>query len=97
MKLLKIFYDVTLNISGSLYVTINVYFQQFYTIKDALNCMYKSNNVITNTMSNNMRSKFNKYWDSTNKFNLMIYIVFVLDQRYKIRTMRFWLTEYKGE
>lgn len=90
MKLLKIFYDVTLNIFGSLYVTINIYFQQFYIIKDVLNRIYKSNNVITNTMSDNMKSKYDKYWSSTNRFDLMIYVTFVLDL-YEIRVMTFWL------
>lgn len=55
IELLKTFYDITLNIFGSLYVTTNVYFQKLYIIEVALNDMCKSNDIITRTVGNNMK------------------------------------------
>ena len=75
VELLKVFYDVTLNISGSLYVTANVYFEQLCTTEDVLNDMCLSSNIITCTMGINMRSKYEKYWGSTDRFDLMIYML----------------------
>ncbi|KAG7951665.1 hypothetical protein I3843_12G018900 [Carya illinoinensis] len=86
VELLKVFYDVTLSISGSLYVTAN----------DTLNDMCLSDDIITSTMGINMRNKYEKYWGSTNKFNLMIYVAFVLDPRYKMMAMNFWLQKCRG-
>ena len=39
IKFLKVFYDATLKISGSLYVTSNMLFQQICTIEHTLNKM----------------------------------------------------------
>lgn len=60
MELLKTLYYATLNITSSLYVTANVYFQELYLIEDALNDMRKINDIISKTMDNNMKSMYDK-------------------------------------
>lgn len=59
--------------------------------------MCNGNDVITNTMNDNIKSWYDKYYSSIDRFNLMIYVTFVLDSRYKIRAMSFWLRECKGD
>lgn len=76
-----------------MYVTANVYFQELCTIEDTLNDMCNSHDIITSTMGINMKSKYEKYWSSTDRFNLMIYVAFVLDPRYKMIAMKFWLNQ----
>lgn len=59
--------------------------------------MCKGNNVITNTIDVNIKSRYDKYCSSIDRFNLMIYVTFVLDSQYKITAMSFWLRECKGD
>lgn len=57
--------------------------------------MWKSNDFITKTIGDNVKSKYEKYWSSIIRFNL-ICVAFVFDPLYKIRVMRFWQKECKG-
>jgi hypothetical protein len=87
VKYLKTFYDVTLIISGSNYVTASLFFMQLCIIQDALNDGCLSFDHIMNTVAVSMRSKYEKYWGSMDKMNLMLYIAFVLDPRYKMKIL----------
>lgn len=97
LKLLESFYDVTLNISGCLNVTANTYFPKFCILEYTLNDMCKSNDPIMSVMAINLKNKYDKYWENIDRINLMICVAFVLDQRYKIMAMTFWLKRCKGD
>jgi len=47
-------------------------------------------------MGLNMKIKYEKYWGSLDKMNLMSYVAFVVDPRYKMKALIFWLKDCKG-
>jgi hypothetical protein len=91
VKFLKTFYDATLKISGSTHVTSNRYFMDLYIIQDTLNNRCLSSDPIMSTMGINIRHKYEKYWGNMDKINLMLYVAFVFDPRYKMKGLMFWL------
>jgi hypothetical protein len=60
MKYLKTFYDATLIISGSNYVTVSLFFIQLCIIQDALNDGCLNSNHIMSVVAISMRSKYEK-------------------------------------
>jgi hypothetical protein len=96
VKYLKTFYDATLIISGSNYVTASLFFMQLCIIQDALNDGCLSSDHIMSTVAVSIRSKYEKYWGSMDKMNLMLYIAFVLDPRYKMKILVWWLKRCNG-
>ncbi|KAG2679651.1 hypothetical protein I3760_11G059800 [Carya illinoinensis] len=97
IKFLKVFYYATLKISGSSYVTSNMLFQQISTIEHNLNKMGQSEDDLLRKMTSNMKLKFDKYWGNMNKMNMIVYVAFVLDPRYKITALSYWLKKCKGD
>ncbi|XP_042944041.1 zinc finger BED domain-containing protein RICESLEEPER 2-like isoform X2 [Carya illinoinensis] len=96
VKFLKIFYDATVRLSGSLYVTSNAYFQEICGIQSHLSKMSQSNDPVLKVMATSMKSKYNKYWGSIEKTNLMIFIAVVLDPRCKFSLLHFWFKKIYG-
>ncbi|KAM4132835.1 hypothetical protein ACJW30_01G282100 [Castanea mollissima] len=45
-------------------------------------------------MAKDMHEKFDKYWGNIEKLNLMMFVVIVLDPRYKLRFVNFWFTKW---
>ncbi|KAJ0094825.1 hypothetical protein Patl1_16051 [Pistacia atlantica] len=78
-KFLRKFYEATTRMSGSNYVTSNNYFHEIADIVTTLNDWEKDSNVCLNAMSIKMREKFNKYFGSLDKMNVMVLIAAVLD------------------
>ncbi|KAG2701851.1 hypothetical protein I3760_06G063300 [Carya illinoinensis] len=97
INFLKVFYDATLKISGSSYVTSNMLFQQISTIEHNLNKMGQSGDDLLRKMASNMKLNFDKYWGNMNKMNMIVYVAFVLDPRYKITALSYWLKKCKGD
>ena len=87
-KFLKIFYDCTLELFGSNYVTSNNTFPQLALIQTELRKWSNSNNLLLNGMVRDMKLKFDKYYGNVQKFNTFLYIVNVLDQRYKLAYLK---------
>jgi hypothetical protein len=96
VKYLKTFYDATLIISSSNYVTASLFFMQLCIIQDALNDGCLNSDPILSAMAISMRSKYEKYWGSMDKINLMLYIAFVVDPRYKMKILVWWLKRCNG-
>jgi hypothetical protein len=61
LKFLKVFYDATLRLSGSLYVTSNMYFQEICGIQMHLDEYNENDDHVLSAMSEKMKTKFNKY------------------------------------
>ena len=98
MKFLKLFYEVTLRISGSLYTTSNLLFQELSTVYDHLQGYCEDDDYILSTMAMRMKSKYDKYWGHLDNINLMLFVTIVLDPRYKLDALEFWLNDdYKAE
>ncbi|KAI4345045.1 hypothetical protein L6164_012213 [Bauhinia variegata] len=90
IQFLKLFYEVTLALSGSLHVTANCAFDEIQTINELL-VKWSENEAdsILGTMACNMRNKFDKYWGKIENINPLIYIGIVLDPWYKLEYVNF--------
>jgi hypothetical protein len=93
---LKTFYDATLTISGSNYVTSNLCFMELCVIEKTLNEACFNSDPIMKSMGLNMKIKYEKYWGSLDRMNWMSYVAFVVDPRYKMKALIFWLKDCKG-
>ncbi|KAL0546139.1 hypothetical protein IC582_016045 [Cucumis melo] len=91
IRFLKVFYDVTLKISGSLYTTSNLVFHQITVVQNCIRLNAGSANALLVGMANNMNAKFEKYWGNNEKNNLLLYVAIVLDPRKKLRFVSFCL------
>jgi hypothetical protein len=81
LKFLKLFYDVTIRLSGSLYVTSNMYFQEICGIQSHLQTFSESGDSVLSAMAEKMKMKYNKYWGDLDMVNLMLFVAVVLDPR----------------
>ena len=94
VKFLKLFYEVTLRFSSSLYVTSNVFFHELCVMKTELINLCESEDPLLSMMARDMHEKFDKYWGDNEKLNLMMFAAIVLDSRYKLRFVNFWFTKW---
>ena len=62
VKFLKLFYEVTLQFYGSLYVTSNVFFHELCVMKTELTNLCESEDPLLSMMARDMHEKFDKYW-----------------------------------
>ena len=90
---LKHFYDATELLSGSNYVTSNLFFEVFCEIQLLLLEWAKSSDDVVIAMSLAMKSKFDKYWKICN--NILAVACF-LDPRYKMRAIGVYFKEIYG-
>jgi hypothetical protein len=93
LKFLKLFYDVTMLLSGSLYVTSNMYFQEICGIQAHLQAFSESGDYVLSAMAEKMKMKYNKYWGDLDRVNLMLFIAVVLDPRTKLDSLDYWFKE----
>ncbi|XP_019184686.1 PREDICTED: zinc finger BED domain-containing protein RICESLEEPER 2-like [Ipomoea nil] len=95
VKLLKCFYEMTIRISGSLYVTSNTFFSEISDLYCILNGMVETDGAVKR-MGTNMKAKFEKYWGDINKMNCMIFFENILDPRDKLEYMPTQLNHMYG-
>jgi hypothetical protein len=99
LKFLKLFYDNTMRLSGSLYCTSNMYFQESCGIQMHLQEYIDSGDFVLSAMAERIMLKYNKYWrdlDNNDKVNLMIFIAVVLDPRTKLESLEYWFKDVLG-
>uniref|UniRef100_A0A803LJG0 BED-type domain-containing protein n=1 Tax=Chenopodium quinoa TaxID=63459 RepID=A0A803LJG0_CHEQI len=84
LPLLKIFYDATLRVSGSLYITSNVNLQELVGISVLIKKKMLSNDAGVSLMASGMKKKHDKYWENVDNVNLLLYIAVILDPRRKM-------------
>ncbi|XP_031099897.1 zinc finger BED domain-containing protein RICESLEEPER 2-like [Ipomoea triloba] len=96
VELLKCFYDMTIRISGSLYVTTNTFFSEISDLYCILNGMVEAGGAVS-LMGRNMKAKFEKYWGDIDKMNLMIFFANILDHRDKLEYMPTQINHMYGE
>ncbi|CAN1826767.1 Putative AC transposase [Linum perenne] len=89
LPFLKSFYDATLKVSGSLYVTCNEFFHLGIGAK--LNDLVNSTDESTKFMAQRMKLKNDKYWGNIDNLNHLLFIAVVLDPRYKLLYIKFGL------
>ncbi|XP_019169717.1 PREDICTED: zinc finger BED domain-containing protein RICESLEEPER 2-like [Ipomoea nil] len=96
VQLLKCFYDMTIRISGSLYVTSNTFFTEISDLYCLLKGMVEVGGPV-GVMGKNMKAKFEKYWGDVEKMNLMIFFANILDPRDKLEYMSTQFNHMYGE
>ncbi|CAL5429095.1 unnamed protein product [Camellia sinensis] len=90
---LEKFYDATVHLSGSLYITSTMYFTEVCAIEGFLCECAKSLDPSLSVMAMKMKSKFDKYWGKFEKVNMLLLISVVLDPRCKLRYVSFCYSE----
>ncbi|KZV38952.1 hypothetical protein F511_41435 [Dorcoceras hygrometricum] len=90
VKFLGVFYEVTLRISGSLFVTSNQYFHELCLIKNVIT----EKDPLLSRMAKGMERKFNKYWGDFEKINSLLFVAIVLDPRYKLKFTKYCLSHF---
>uniref|UniRef100_A0A803N1H5 BED-type domain-containing protein n=1 Tax=Chenopodium quinoa TaxID=63459 RepID=A0A803N1H5_CHEQI len=73
---LKLFYESTKKMSGSLYVTTNLYFHEVLEVLSCLIEWENSTNMDIRIMGRQMREKFDKYYGDLGKTNIMMLKLF---------------------
>ncbi|XP_019179046.1 PREDICTED: zinc finger BED domain-containing protein RICESLEEPER 2-like [Ipomoea nil] len=99
VQILKSFYEMTVRISGSLYVTSNTFFSVISDLSCLLSNMVEADGrgVTVKLMGTNMRAKFDKYWGEPEKMNFLIFYANILDPKDKIEYMPIQFTQLYGE
>ena len=94
---LKKFFEMTLRISGSQYVTANSFLTEISDLFVVLHEWQNCGDVSKRSMAFSMKAKFDKYWGDPQKMNLLIFIANVLDPRDKLEYMEYQLTQMYGD
>ncbi|XP_019164624.1 PREDICTED: zinc finger BED domain-containing protein RICESLEEPER 2-like [Ipomoea nil] len=97
VMILKSFYEMTVRISGSLYVTSNTFFSEISDLSCLLKNMEEATEDSVKLMGKNMRAKFDKYWGEPEKMNFLIFYANILDPRDKIEYMPIQFNQLYGE
>ncbi|XP_071917201.1 zinc finger BED domain-containing protein RICESLEEPER 2-like [Coffea arabica] len=80
---LENFYDLTVKVSGSKYVTSNNLNNELSHINGILKEMAESANPDLSGMAKTMKDKYDKFWGRVEKMNMLIFIAYMLDPRTK--------------
>ncbi|GKE82790.1 zinc finger BED domain-containing protein RICESLEEPER 2-like protein [Tanacetum coccineum] len=84
-KFLEHFYELTLKVSRTLYVTSNSFLDDITSINAALNnCIYDVRDKNLSVMAKMMKCKFDKYYGGLEKCNIATAVASVLDLRNKL-------------
>ena len=94
---LEKFFDMTLRIFGSQYVTSNAFFSEISDLFSTLTEWQGSADASKRSMAFSMKAKFDKYWGDPQKMNLLIFIANVLDPQYKLEYLQFSLNLIYGD
>ncbi|KAL0446508.1 UNVERIFIED_CONTAM: putative AC transposase [Sesamum latifolium] len=93
---LRHFYNLTLRISGALYVTSNLVFREIYEVELLLRHWLSSSDVELNEMARKMKEKYDKYWGSIERINIILYYAVILDPRHKLEFLEFIFDKLYG-
>lgn len=94
---LEHFYELTLRVSGSLYVTSNKFFEEIASVDFLLKNANSSDDLELSMMADQMREKYDKYWGDIEKINMLIFIAPLLDPRQKFKYVEWWLHQLYGK
>ncbi|XP_042444013.1 zinc finger BED domain-containing protein RICESLEEPER 2-like [Zingiber officinale] len=96
-KFLEPFYNLTLRVSSSLYVTSNVHFHEIVELACVLKLLADNDDISLAMMAKRMKAKFDKYCSAPEKMNKMIFIACVLDPHFKFDYVAFVLLRMYGQ
>ena len=91
---LRLFYEVTLHFSGSLFITSITYFCELVGIQNELHRLCGiDGDPLLKEMAQSMKEKYEKYWGDIENMNLTMFIAVVLDPRYKMKYLKYWFSK----
>ncbi|XP_031256268.1 zinc finger BED domain-containing protein RICESLEEPER 1-like [Pistacia vera] len=94
LPFLKIFYDATIIVFGSFYVTGNEYMRQIYSTGMKISEWSHSHDLSLSSMAVRMKGKFDKYCSNVDNINIMLFIAVVLDPRDKLECVDWVIDEF---
>ncbi|KAL4579496.1 hypothetical protein LXL04_015645 [Taraxacum kok-saghyz] len=94
---LKIFSDVTTKISGSKYVTLNIFFFELVKMQATIMRMTLTQGEQKKKMAISMKTKYDKYWDNVDNMNYLLYVAVVLDPRNKLAYVSYCIELIHGQ
>ncbi|CAN0879859.1 Putative AC transposase [Linum grandiflorum] len=101
LPFLGAFYDLTLVVSGTKYVTIHLFMIEILKIFTHIRTMQECGDESISCMADKMLEKMVKYWDDSDennpKLNRLCYIASVFDPRQKMFLPKFIFTKLYGE
>ncbi|GJU60689.1 zinc finger BED domain-containing protein RICESLEEPER 2-like protein [Tanacetum coccineum] len=84
----KHFYDMTLQVLGTKYITSNSYLECINCLDTILKQCFLTDENDLKSMSIEMMKKFDKYWGNTKKFNMLVFIASVFYPRTKFKYLK---------
>lgn len=90
------FYNVTNLISGSKYVTSNLFFGELVTMHASISRMCVDEDKKKQAMAASMKDKYDKYWDNIDNINFLLYVAVLLDPRNKLFYLDYCLGQIYG-
>jgi hypothetical protein len=96
VKFLRVFYDETIHMSGSTYSTSNLFFETLQNVFHCLMDYCESDDYLLSSMARKMKVKYDKYWGDFEAINPLLWVAAVLDPRYKVSVLEFWLQTNVG-
>ncbi|KAJ9551947.1 hypothetical protein OSB04_015992 [Centaurea solstitialis] len=97
VEYLRIFCEVTTKISGSKYVTSNLFFSELVKMQATITRMCHSIDAEKQKMAKSMKLKYDKYWDNIENMNFLLYVAVALDPRNKLRYVTFCVEMIYGK
>ncbi|XP_057744911.1 zinc finger BED domain-containing protein RICESLEEPER 2-like [Arachis stenosperma] len=94
---LQVFSDATICVSGTLYVTSDMYMKEVFAIGQFICHFCDSIDFSTMSMAEKMRVKYEKYWGNPNLVNMLLLIAIVLNLMQKIEYVNYFLDYFFGE
>ena len=81
-----------------MFVTSNTYFHKLISIEDQLQQLCSvDGDPLLKSMAEEMKKKYDKYWESIDNINLMLFVAVILDPRYRLKYVKFWFKEWYGK
>ncbi|KAK9757677.1 hypothetical protein RND81_01G178600 [Saponaria officinalis] len=84
LPFLKVFYDATLKMPASIYVTSNSYVEVIFGVGEVLSKHLTHEDVGIRNMTSQMKIKYDKYWGKIDNLNLLLFVSLILDPRWKL-------------
>ena len=81
IEYLRIFFNVIKKVSGSQYVTANLFFGELVTMHATIARMCLNVDEKKKKMTLSMKEKYDKYWDNIDNVKFLLHIALVLDPR----------------
>jgi hypothetical protein len=97
VKFLKLFYEVTVRMSGSNVSTTNVYLEELAKIHSHLDKYSSSNDTLLKEIASRMKTKYDKYCGNLMIVNRLLFVAALLDPRNKMVVLNYWFKKVLGE